>query len=35
MRRQDLIDNFIKNDSGKIELKENPEFSPQLEELKK
>ena len=35
MRRQDLIDNFIKNDSGKIELKENPEFSPQLEEFEK
>ena len=32
MRGQDLIDNFINNDSGKIELKEILEFSPQLEE---
>jgi hypothetical protein len=32
MRGQDLIDNFINNEGGKIELKENLEFSPQLEE---
>jgi tetratricopeptide (TPR) repeat protein len=35
MRRQDLIDNFINNDTGKIELKEIPEFSPQIEESDK
>ena len=32
MRGQDLIDNFINNEGRKIELKENLEFSPQLEE---
>ena len=32
MRGQDLIDNFIKNDSGKIELKETPEFFPLIED---
>ena len=33
MRGQDLIDNFI--DSGKIELKENPEYVPNCDEVKK
>ena len=33
MRGQDLIDNFINNEGvEKIELKDNLEFSPQLEE---
>ena len=32
MRGQDLIDNFINNENGKIELKETPEFVPQIEE---
>ena len=32
MKGQDLIDNFINNDSGKIKLKEEPEYVPQLEE---
>ena len=32
MKGQDLIDNFINNDGGKIKLKEEPEYVPQLEE---
>lgn len=32
MRGQDLIDNFIENDRGKIVLNDTPEFTPQLEE---
>ena len=32
MRGQDLIDNFINNEGGNFDLKENLEFSPQLEE---
>ena len=32
MRGQDLIDNFINNENGKIDLKETPEFFPQIEE---
>ena len=31
MRGQDLIDNFINNEGGKIELKEEPEFMPEIE----
>ncbi len=31
MRGQDLIDNFINNDSGKIELKDEPEYTPEIE----
>ena len=31
MRGQDLIDNFINNDSGKIELKDEPEYVPEIE----
>lgn len=31
MRGQDLIDNFIKNDGGRIELKDEPEYMPELE----
>jgi hypothetical protein len=32
MKHQDLIDNFIENDNGKIQLKEIPEYIPQLPE---
>ena len=32
MKGQSLIDNFINNDTGKIQLKEEPEFIPQLED---
>ncbi len=32
MKGQELIDNFIYNEGGKIELKENPEFVPNIEE---
>lgn len=31
MRGQDLIDNFINNDGGKIELKDEPEYMPEIE----
>lgn len=31
MRGQDLIDNFINNDKGKIELKEKPEYVPEID----
>ena len=31
MKGQDLIDNFINNDSGKIELKDEPEYVPEIE----
>ena len=31
LKGQNLIDNFIKNDKGKIKLKENPEFTPAIE----
>ena len=31
MKGQDLIDNFINNDGGRIELKEEPEYVPELE----
>lgn len=31
MRGQDLIDNFINNDGGRIELKDEPEYMPELE----
>ena len=32
MKGQDLIDNFIDNEGGKIKLKDEPEYKPQLEE---
>ena len=32
MKGQNLIDNFINNEGGKIELKETPEYVPQVEE---
>ncbi|MBR1462265.1 MAG: tetratricopeptide repeat protein [Prevotella sp.] len=32
MKGQNLIDNFINNQGGNFELKENPEFLPQIEE---
>lgn len=32
MKGQNLIDEFINNDTGKIQLKEEPEFVPQLED---
>ena len=32
MKGQSLIDNFINNDGGKIELKETPEYVPQIED---
>ena len=32
MKGQDLIDNFINNEGGKIKLKDEPEYKPQLEE---
>jgi hypothetical protein len=32
MKGQSLIDNFINNDGGKIELKETPEYVPQIDE---
>ncbi|MBP7857112.1 MAG: tetratricopeptide repeat protein [Prevotella sp.] len=32
LKGQDLIDNFINNGTGKIQLKEEPEFTPDLEE---
>ena len=31
MRGQDLIDNFINNDNGKIELKDKPEYVPEID----
>ncbi len=31
MRGQDLIDNFINNDGGRIELKDEPEYTPEFE----
>ncbi len=31
MRGQDLIDNFINNENGRIELKDEPEFTPEIE----
>ena len=31
MRGQDLIDNFINNDKGKIELKDKPEYVPEID----
>ena len=31
MKGQDLIDNFINNENGKIELKDEPEYLPELE----
>lgn len=31
MKGQSLIDDFIKNDNGKIELKEKPEYTPDIE----
>ncbi len=32
LKGQDLIDNFINNDKGKIKLKETPEYLPKIEE---
>lgn len=32
MKGQDLIDNFINNEGGKIKLKEEPEYTPEIEE---
>lgn len=32
MKGQDLIDNFINNDTGKIKLKEQPEYIPEIED---
>jgi hypothetical protein len=32
MRGQNLIDNFIENDNGKIQLNENPQYLPQISE---
>lgn len=32
LKGQDLIDNFINNDKGKIKLKDTPEFLPKIEE---
>jgi hypothetical protein len=32
LKGQDLIDNFINNEGGKIKLKEEPEFVPEIEE---
>lgn len=32
MKGQDLIDNFINNDTGKITLKDEPEYTPEIEE---
>jgi len=32
MKGQNLIDNFINNDNGKIQLKEEPEYVPQIDE---
>lgn len=34
MKGQDLIDNFINNEGGKIKLKEEPEYKPDIEEEK-
>ena len=33
MKGQSLIDNFINNDKGKIKLKEEPEYKPDIEEI--
>ena len=35
MRGQDLIDNFINNDGGKIELKDEPEYVPEIDDGEK
>ena len=35
MKGQDLIDNFINNDGGKIELKDEPEYLPEIENNEK
>ncbi len=35
MKGQDLIDNFINNENGKIELKDEPEFLPEFENNEK
>ena len=35
MRGQDLIDNFINNDVGKIELKDEPEYVPEIDDGEK
>ena len=32
MKGQALIDNFIYNDNGKIELKDTPEYTPEIED---
>ena len=32
MKGQDLIDDFLNNDDGKMELKEEPEYEPEIEE---
>ena len=32
MKGQELIDNFINNEGGKIKLKDEPEFTPDIEE---
>ncbi len=32
MKGQELIDNFINNDGGKIQLKENPEYLPEIDD---
>lgn len=35
MKGQDLIDNFINNDTGKIKLKEQPEYIPEIDDNEK
>jgi len=35
MKGQDLIDNFINNDNGKIKLKEQPEYMPEIDDNEK
>jgi len=35
MKGQDLIDNFINNDTGKIKLKEQPEYVPEIDDNEK
>ena len=32
MKGQDLIDDFLNNDDGKMELKDEPEYEPEIEE---
>lgn len=32
LKGQNLIDDFLNNDDGKIELKEDPEYEPEIED---